>query len=111
MEDELDDAAAWVERSRKRQKRLASEEEEQRKRKEKEQKESKQQYTDKDIVGLRVAHDIDDVMDQDETILVLKDSSVLDGGDEDGNIELVSVGLLEKERLRENAENKSKKVI
>ncbi|KAI9346816.1 SART-1 family-domain-containing protein [Zopfochytrium polystomum] len=61
-------------------------------------------YTSEDLKGLRVGHDIGDIKDE---ILVLSDRRILDeDADED---ELVSVAVADKERLKKNLENKSKK--
>ena len=59
----------------------------------------KNNYTSKDLTGLQVAHDIGSFQAGQSDILVLKDSSVLNDDDWNGNA-LVSISLKEEERLK-----------
>ncbi|KAJ3309238.1 hypothetical protein HDV04_006302 [Boothiomyces sp. JEL0838] len=68
----------------------------------KQQKQEKEEYTSEDLSGMKVAHDMDDLGH--ETVLVLKDTSVLDEGDE-----LVNVNITDMERTRKNLEIKKGK--
>ncbi|KAJ3397085.1 hypothetical protein HDU92_000785 [Lobulomyces angularis] len=71
----------------------------------------KQKYTSKDLKGLRVAHNLQDFADEYEevnTVLILKDSSVLDLEEEGDQLE--NVDLVDLNRDKKNAENKKKKL-
>ncbi len=61
-------------------------------------------YGEKDLAGIKVAHDLDDLdmQDGDERILTLKDTGVLD----DGEDELMEASLAQKERDQLNEERK-----
>ena len=104
-EADVDDDMAWLKSSKKRQKKIAKEEQ---MRKELEERERQaleaMQYTDKDLAGVKVGHEVDQFDDEDQ-ILVLKDTAV-DGEDED---ELEAVSLREKERLQERLDSKKRK--
>lgn len=66
--------------------------------------EERKDYTSKDLTGLKVGHKLSDIQDlTQDTVLTLKDSSVLD--EEDGD-QLVSESLVDKEKLEENKKNK-----
>jgi U4/U6.U5 tri-snRNP-associated protein 1 len=61
-------------------------------------------YTSKDLTGLKVGHKLDDIQDlTQDTVLTLKDSSVLD---EEGGDELVSQALVDNEKREENKKNR-----
>ncbi|KAI4911050.1 hypothetical protein J4E90_007307 [Alternaria incomplexa] len=104
-EADVDDDLAWLKSSKKRQKKIAKEEQ---MRKELEERERQaleaMQYTDKDLAGVKVGHEIDQFDDEDQ-ILVLKDTAV-DAEDDD---ELEAVELREKERLQERLDSKKRK--
>ncbi|KAA8908886.1 hypothetical protein TRICI_004699 [Trichomonascus ciferrii] len=69
-----------------------------------EQEEEPKDYSSKDLSGLKVGHKLDDIQDlTQDTVLTLKDSSVLD---EEGGDELMSQALVEKEKLEENKKNR-----
>jgi len=115
-----DDVLAWVQKSRimqvekiKKEKELA----EQRARmldeldQEVAQSTLPSKYTQKDLKGLKIAHETTDIVSTDEPIvLTLKDVPILKDSDlneEDDMLE--SLKLAEKEKLKENAELKKKK--
>ncbi|EOA90682.1 hypothetical protein ACJQWK_11414 [Exserohilum turcicum] len=104
-EEDVDDDLAWLKSSKKRQKKIAKEEQ---MRKELEERERQaleaMQYTDKDLAGIKVGHEVDQFDDEDQ-ILVLKDTAV-DAEDED---ELEAVALRERERLQERLDSKKRK--
>lgn len=66
----------------------------------------RQQYTEKNLKGLRVEHDVDDISEGKSVILTLKDKDILDEEDDDV---LVNVNMLDDERYKKNIENKKKK--
>ncbi|ENN75834.1 U4/U6.U5 tri-snRNP-associated protein 1 isoform X1 [Dendroctonus ponderosae] len=66
-----------------------------------------QQYTAKDLKGLRVDHDIDTFAEEKQVILTLKDSGVLDEKDD----VLVNVNMIDNEKYKKNIENKKKKIL
>ncbi|KAG9185245.1 DNA binding protein sart-1 [Alternaria panax] len=104
-EADVDDDLAWLKSSKKRQKKIAKEEQ---MRKELEERERQaleaMQYTDKDLAGVKVGHEVDQFDDEDQ-ILVLKDTAV-DAEEED---ELEALSLREKERLQERLDSKKRK--
>lgn len=56
----------------------------------------RQKYTEKDLKGLTVEHDLDSFADERTTILTLKDKGVL----EDEEDVLVNVNMLDNERYK-----------
>lgn len=56
----------------------------------------RRKYTEKDLRGLTVEHDLDNFMEERTTILTLKDKGVLD---EDEDV-LVNVNMLDDERYK-----------
>ncbi|XP_039283862.1 U4/U6.U5 tri-snRNP-associated protein 1-like isoform X2 [Nilaparvata lugens] len=66
--------------------------------------EKKIAYTNKDLRGLKVEHDIERFTEGREVVLTLKDRGVLD---EDGDT-LVNVNMLDDEHYRKNIENRKK---
>ncbi|CCJ28101.1 unnamed protein product [Pneumocystis jirovecii] len=65
------------------------------------------EYTPDQLEGIKVSHDIVDINEGEEMILTLKDSKILEN-DESGDDELENIGLVEKEKLEKNLENKKK---
>lgn len=117
--DSEDDAVNWVDKSRKIEK--AKKEAEKRAKMleeldaqfgvsdviEQDQKERRnQQYTTKDLRGLRVEHDINTIAEEKQVILTLKDSGVLEESDD----VLVNVNMIDNEKYKKNVENKKKKI-
>ncbi|XP_051900915.1 U4/U6.U5 tri-snRNP-associated protein 1 [Pristis pectinata] len=113
----LDDAVAWVEKSRKLQKEKEMAEKRARLLEEmdeefgvsnliEEELRTKKQtaYTSQDLKGLTVQHDIKAFKEGEAVVLTLKDRGVLDEEDD----VLVNVNILDKERAEKNAEMKKK---
>src|SRR5699024_7527018 len=65
----------------------------------------RQQYTTKNLKGLRVEHDVDSFAEERDVILTLKDKGVLDEDEEDV---LVNVNMIDNEKYKKNVENKKK---
>ncbi|KAL6710654.1 hypothetical protein ACN47E_007711 [Coniothyrium glycines] len=102
-----DDDMAWLKTSKKRQKKIAKAEQMQKELEERErQAREAMQYTEADLAGVKVGHEIDQFDDEDQ-ILVLKDTAV-DAEDDD---ELEAVALKEKERLQERLDSKKRKRV
>jgi U4/U6.U5 tri-snRNP-associated protein 1 len=100
-----DDDMAWLKTSKKRQKKIAKAEQTQKDLEERErQAREAMQYTEADLAGIKVGHEVDQFDDEDQ-ILVLKDAAV-DGEDDD---ELEAVALRDKERLQERLDSKKRK--
>jgi U4/U6.U5 tri-snRNP-associated protein 1 len=102
--DDVDDMA-WLKSSKKRQKKIAKAEQMQKDLEERErQAREAMQYTEADLAGIKVGHEVDQFDDEDQ-ILVLKDTAV-DAEDDD---ELEAVALRDKERLQEKLDSKKRK--
>lgn len=102
-----DDDLSWLKSSKKRQKKIAKAEQMQRELEERERQEREAlQYTEADLAGVKVGHELDQFDDEDQ-ILVLKDTAV-DGEDDD---ELEAVALKESERLQEKLDSKKRKRV
>ncbi|KAJ4368759.1 hypothetical protein N0V83_005841 [Neocucurbitaria cava] len=100
-----DDDMAWLKGSKKRQKQIAEAEQKQKELEERErQKQEAMQYTESDLAGVKVGHEVDQ-FDDEEQILVLKDTAV-DAEDDD---ELEAQALKDKERLQERLDSKKRK--
>jgi U4/U6.U5 tri-snRNP-associated protein 1 len=101
-----DDDMAWLKGSKKRQKKIMKAEQTQKDQEEQErQAREAMQYTETDLAGVKVAHEVDQFDDGEDQILVLKDTAV-DAEDDD---ELEAVALKEKERLQERLDSKKRK--
>ncbi|EFA10481.1 U4/U6.U5 tri-snRNP-associated protein 1 [Tribolium castaneum] len=68
----------------------------------------KQRYTERNLKGLRVEHDVDSFAEERDVILTLQDKGVLDEDKEDV---LVNVNMVEDERYKKNVINKKKKIL
>jgi U4/U6.U5 tri-snRNP-associated protein 1 len=102
-----DDDMAWLKGSKKRQKKIAKAEQMQRELEERErQAREALQYTEADLAGVKVAHEVDQFDDEDQ-ILVLKDTAV----DADEDDELEAIALKEQERLQERIDSKKRKRV
>jgi U4/U6.U5 tri-snRNP-associated protein 1 len=102
-EADEDDDMAWLKTSKKRQKKIAKAEQAQKDFEERErQAREAMQYTEADLAGIKVGHEVDQFDDEDQ-ILVLKDTAV------DGDDELEAVALRDKERLQERLDSKKRK--
>ncbi|KAK3215150.1 hypothetical protein GRF29_19g2373752 [Pseudopithomyces chartarum] len=103
---EDEDDMAWLKGSKKRQKKIAKAEQMQKELEERErQAREALQYTEADLAGVRVGHEVDQFEDGEDQVLVLKDTAV-DGEDDD---ELEAVALKEQERLQEKLDSKKRK--
>lgn len=101
-----DDDMAWLKGSKKRQKKIIKAEQMQRDLEERErQAREAMQYTESDLAGVKVGHEVDQFDDGEDQILVLKDTAV-DAEDDD---ELEAVALKERERLQERLDSKKRK--
>jgi U4/U6.U5 tri-snRNP-associated protein 1 len=102
-DDDTEDTLKWIKKTKKRDKELAK----------KRQQEFENldkafqgdDYTEKDLVGLKVSHDFEDLGEGDARILTLKDSRILDNEED----ELQNVEMAEDERTRKNNELKIKR--
>jgi U4/U6.U5 tri-snRNP-associated protein 1 len=100
-----DDDMAWLKSSKKRQKKIAKAEQTQKDLEERErQAREAMQYTEADLAGVKVGHEVDQFDDEDQ-ILVLKDTAV----DADDDDELEAVALRDKERLQQRLDSKKRK--
>ncbi|TEB33354.1 SART-1 protein [Coprinellus micaceus] len=102
VEEGVDDTMKWIKRSKKKEKELA--------RKRQEEFESidkaiQDEYSERDLTGLKVSHDFDALEDGEARILTLKDSRILDNEED----ELQNVELAEEERRKKNQELRIKK--
>ncbi|KAH8710047.1 SART-1 protein [Phaeosphaeriaceae sp. PMI808] len=101
------DDMAWLKTSKKRQKKIAKAEQMQKDLEEREQQAREaMQYTEADLAGIKVGHEVDQFDDEDQ-ILVLKDTAV-DAEDDD---ELEAVALRDQERLQERLDSKKRKRV
>ncbi|KAF5342501.1 hypothetical protein D9611_001529 [Ephemerocybe angulata] len=96
------DTLKWIKRAKKKEKELA--------RKRQEEIESmdkaiQEEYTERDIVGLKVSHDFDGMEDGEARILTLKDSRILDNEED----ELHNVEMAEEEVRKKNKELRIKR--
>jgi U4/U6.U5 tri-snRNP-associated protein 1 len=109
VDDEGDlDTTTWLRQQKKRQKKIekARKLAEELAAREKEQ-ELQAQYTEADLAGIRVGHEIDQ-FDGGDQILTLKDAAVDDEDEED---ELENLDLRDKEKLQEKLESKKRKPV
>eukprot|EP00960_Hanusia_phi_P059651 764242-Hanusia_phi.AAC.2 len=120
-EDDLDNAAKWVQRSRKKEvdqkTRLARQLEEQDDMVEEQSKEDTK-YNSKQLAGMKLAHEFDDFQEGEETILTLADSRVLREGrgfrsaainEEEDELENVNMSEFQKtQKAKERALRKKK---
>lgn len=105
-EGDDDDDMAWLKGSKKRQKKIMKAEQMQKDLEERErQAREAMQYTENDLAGVKVGHEVDQFDDGEDQILVLKDTAV-DAEDDD---ELEAIALKEKERLQERMDSKKRK--
>ncbi|KAI0671743.1 SART-1 protein [Trametes maxima] len=100
---DVDDTLKWIKKSKKREKELAK------KRQEELENMDKMfqgdDYSEKDLEGLKVSHDFEGLEEGEARILTLKDSRILDNEED----ELQNVELAEREREKKNQELKIKR--
>ncbi|KAG6842300.1 hypothetical protein C0991_010588 [Blastosporella zonata] len=99
---DTDDTLKWIKRSKKREKELARKRQEEL---ENMDKAFQEEYTERDLEGLKVSHDFDEMDEGEARILTLKDSRILDNEED----ELQNVEMAEDERTKKNNELKIKK--
>ncbi|KAG5642574.1 hypothetical protein DXG03_002525 [Asterophora parasitica] len=99
---DTDDTLKWIRRSKKKEKELAKKRQEEL---ENMDKIFQDEYTERDLVGLKVSHDFDEMDEGEARILTLKDSRILDNEED----ELQNVEMAEDERTKKNNELKIKK--
>ncbi|KZT20148.1 SART-1 protein [Neolentinus lepideus HHB14362 ss-1] len=99
---DVDDTVKWIKRAKKREKELA------RKRQEEldnMDKTFQEEYGEKDLAGLKVSHNFEDMDEGEAKILTLKDSRILDNEED----ELQNVEMAEEDRRKKNQEMKIKR--
>jgi U4/U6.U5 tri-snRNP-associated protein 1 len=107
IDDDLDDKA-WLMQSKKRQKKVEKTLKLQEQLEEEERQAAlARQYTESDLAGVKVGHELDAFGEGEDQILVLKDTAV----DADEDDELEAVALKEKERLQEKLDSKKRKRV
>ncbi|KAH9178180.1 SART-1-domain-containing protein [Lactarius sanguifluus] len=99
---DTDDTLKWIKKSKKREKELAKKRQAEL---ESMDKVFQEEYTEKDLEGLKVSHDFSKLEDGESHILTLKDSRILDNEDD----ELQNVEMAEAEQTKERNELKIKK--
>lgn len=104
--DEDDDAKSWLIKQKKRQKEI---EKARKREKELAEAEAAEQYTAKDLAGVKVGHELDTFEEGEEQVLTLKDTTI-DENEEEGD-ELENLDLREREKLKEKLELKKKKPV
>ncbi|KAI6039897.1 SART-1 family-domain-containing protein [Pisolithus marmoratus] len=100
---DTEDTLKWIKKAKKREKELAK-----RRQQELENMDKAfqgEEYTEKDLVGLKVDHDLEELAEGDAHVLTLKDSRILDNEED----VLQNVNLAEEERMRKNMELKIKR--
>ncbi|CAN8103370.1 unnamed protein product [Discula destructiva] len=111
LDDEGDgdgDAAAWLKGMKKKQKKIAAARQ-QEEEAEAAAKAAAKDHSAKDLAGVKVGHDMSTLLDGDDQILTLKDTTVLEN-DEEGD-ELENLALREQEKLNDNLNLKKKRPV
>ncbi|KAG9008874.1 hypothetical protein FRB94_012843 [Tulasnella sp. JGI-2019a] len=100
-DDGVDDTLNWVKRSKKQEKKLAA--------KRQAELDSRdavlEDYTEKDLAGLKVSHDFEDLDEGENRILTLKDSRILDNEED----ELHNIDMAEDEKDKKRKDLKTKR--
>ncbi|KAI0300922.1 SART-1 family-domain-containing protein [Russula brevipes] len=99
---DTDDALKWIKKSKKREKELAKKRQAEL---ESMDKAFQEEYTERDLEGLKVSHDLSQLEDGESHVLTLKDSRILDNEDD----ELQNVEIAEADRTKERNELKVKR--
>lgn len=105
-DEDAGDAKSWLKGMKKKQKKIAEA-----RQKQEEEEAAKVAaakaagYSSKDLAGVKVAHDMSALLDGDDQVLTLKDTTVLD--EEEGD-ELENMNLREQEKLNEKLDLKKK---
>ncbi|KAI0749304.1 SART-1 family-domain-containing protein [Daedaleopsis nitida] len=103
VDGDVDDTMKWIKRSKKKEKELVKKRQEELDNMDKVLQGD--EYTEKDIEGLKVSHDFDGMEDGEARILTLKDSRILDNEED----ELQNVEMAEREREKKNQDLKVKR--
>ena len=101
-----DDAKGWLIKQKKRQKEI---EKARKREKELAEAEAAEEYTAKDLAGVKVGHELDTFEEGEEQVLTLKDTTI-DENEEEGD-ELENLDLREREKLKDKLELKKKKPV
>jgi len=101
------DTRAWLLQSKKRQKKIAKERQRMLE-EELAERENQAEYTEKDLSGMRIAHEVGAFDDGAEQIVTLKDAAV---DAEDSEDELENMDLRDKEKTAERLELKKRKPV
>ncbi|KAG5220305.1 SART-1 protein [Salix suchowensis] len=97
-----DDTLKWIKRNKKKEKELAKKRQEEL---EDMDKQLQAEYTERDLAGLKVSHDFEELDEGEARVLTLKDSRVLD----DEEDELQNVEMAEDERTKKRNDLKIKR--
>ncbi|KAH7930183.1 SART-1 protein [Leucogyrophana mollusca] len=100
---DTEDTLKWIKKAKKREKELAKKRQAELASRDKDFQGD--EYSEKDLVGLKVSHDFEDLGEGDARILTLKDSRILDNEED----ELQNVEMAEEERTQKRNEMKIKK--
>ncbi|KAG6873938.1 hypothetical protein C0995_008977 [Termitomyces sp. Mi166 len=102
VDADVDNTLKWIKRSKKKEKELAKKRQEEL---ENMDKVFQDEYTERDLEGLKVSHDFDEMDEGEARILTLKDSRILDNEED----ELQNIEMAEAERTKRNNELKIKR--
>ncbi|KAK0446328.1 SART-1 family-domain-containing protein [Armillaria borealis] len=100
---DTDDTLKWIKRSKKKEKELAKKRQQELENLDKMYE--GEEYTERDLAGLKVSHDLDAMEDGEDRILTLKDSRILDNEED----ELQNVEMAEAEATKKRNDLKIKK--
>ncbi|KFY00585.1 hypothetical protein O988_03239 [Pseudogymnoascus sp. VKM F-3808] len=100
------DAKSWLIKQKKRQREI---EKARKREKELAEAEKEAEYTEKDLAGVKVGHELDTFQEGEDHVLTLKDTTI-DENEEEGD-ELENTDLREREKLKELLELKKKKPV
>ncbi|TFK28118.1 SART-1 protein [Coprinopsis marcescibilis] len=100
--DGEDDTLKWIKRSKKKEKELAKKRQQEL---EEMDKAAQDEYSERDLAGLKVSHDFDDLGEGEDRILTLKDSRILDNEED----ELQNFEMAEEERRKKNQDLRIKR--
>ncbi|PSR75548.1 hypothetical protein PHLCEN_2v9028 [Hermanssonia centrifuga] len=101
-EDDVDDTLKWIKRNKKKEKELARKRQEEL---EHMDKVFQEDYSEKDLAGLKVSHDFEGMEEGEQRILTLKDSRILENEED----ELQNIDMAEDEQNKKNQELKIKR--
>ncbi|THH01480.1 hypothetical protein EW026_g1250 [Hermanssonia centrifuga] len=101
-EGDVDDTLKWIKRNKKKEKELARKRQEEL---EHMDKVFQEDYSEKDLAGLKVSHDFEGMEEGEQRILTLKDSRILENEED----ELQNIDMAEDEQNKKNQELKIKR--